>query len=412
MMNDFSIKVESLSKEYILGGAEPHFDSFRDMLMNMFKSPLNKYRVLQGQDKSLKRFNALDDINFEIAPGEIVGVIGHNGAGKSTLLKILSSITTPTKGQVKIKGRVASLLEVGTGFHPELTGRENIYLNGSILGMKLSEIKKYFDEIVEFAGVERFLDTPVKRYSSGMYVRLAFSVAAHLDTDVLLVDEVLSVGDQKFQAKCLGKLEDVSADGRTVIFISHNLSAVSTLCSRGIVLEQGRLLTDSNITDALSVYQESSNSAYQNKPLNESHPVVIKSVDVLADSHPSEKFLHSDSSALIDINIQSVKDLNDCLIEVGIYDQHNQRLVLLKSEQSNGGFSFHEGDNNIKVQIDKLPFVSGQYYLNVAVLRNKELLDVVERAHNFFIKNSELVISNLHENGPVSLEYSWHKKSI
>ena len=298
---------------------------------------------------------------------------------------------------------------MGTGFHPELTGRENIFLNGSILGMKQAQISKQFDEIVEFAGVERFLDTPVKRYSSGMYVRLAFSVAAHLDTDVLLVDEVLSVGDQKFQAKCLGKLEDVSADGRTVIFISHNLSAVSTLCSRGIVLEQGRLLTDSNITDALSVYQESSNSAYQNKPLNESHPVVIKSVDVLADSHPSEKFLHSDSSALIDINIQSVKDLNDCLIEVGIYDQHNQRLVLLKSEQSNSGFSFHEGSNNIKVEIDKLPFVNGQYYLNVAVLRHKELLDVVERAHNFFIRNSELVISNSHKNGPVSLEYSWHK---
>ena len=215
------IKATGLSKQYALGGAESRHDSFRDMLMGALSSPFRRFKRLSADAGDREKFWALKDLNFSVERGERVGVIGHNGAGKSTLLKVLSRITTPTEGEVRIHGRVASLLEVGTGFHPELTGRENIFLNGSILGMSRTDIQRRFDEIVEFAEVGKFVDTPVKRYSSGMYVRLAFSVAAHLDSDVLVVDEVLAVGDQRFQDKSLGKLDDLGEQGRTVLFVSE-----------------------------------------------------------------------------------------------------------------------------------------------------------------------------------------------
>lgn len=253
-MSEISIKAEGIGKEYVIGGAEQQYDSFRDLLGDIIKSPFQRFKTLSGNVEADRRFWALKDVDFEINAGDVVGVIGHNGAGKSTLLKLLSRITAPTTGRVSITGRVASLLEVGTGFHPELTGRENIYLNGSILGMRRTQIDQRFDEIVEFADITQFLDTPVKRYSSGMGVRLAFSVAAHLDSDVLLVDEVLAVGDQKFQQKCLGKLENVSSEGRTVLFVSHNLSSVSKLCSRSLVLDRGRVAFDGDVHEGISNY--------------------------------------------------------------------------------------------------------------------------------------------------------------
>ena len=239
-MNDHShgqaIIAQGIGKEYILGGAEQHHDTFRDLLRSMLTAPFQKFKKLSGNtDEDL--FWALKDIDFEIPVGQVTGVIGRNGAGKSTLLKILSRITTPTTGQVEIRGRVASLLEVGSGFHPELTGRENIYMNASILGMNRNEVHKKLDDIVQFAEVERFLDTPVKRYSSGMYVRLAFSVAAHVDPDVLLVDEVLAVGDAKFQQRCIGKLSEVGQQGRTVLFVSHNMGLIQELCSHALYLK-------------------------------------------------------------------------------------------------------------------------------------------------------------------------------
>ena len=252
-MSEISILAEGIGKEYVIGGAENHYDSFREMVTGALKSPFRKYKTLShGGD--LNRFWALQDIDFSVNQGDVIGVIGHNGAGKSTLLKVISRITAPTTGRIEIHGRVASLLEVGTGFHPELTGRENIYLNGSILGMSRRQINQKFDEIVEFADVTKFLDTPVKRYSSGMHVRLAFSVAAHLDTDVLLVDEVLAVGDQKFQQKCLGKLGDVSSDGRTVLFVSHNLASVAQLCSKALVLDKGKVVFNGDVLEGISVY--------------------------------------------------------------------------------------------------------------------------------------------------------------
>lgn len=246
-----AIKVEGLSKEYIVGHTHQAHTTFYDLLSTALKSPL---RAILGQTTKDDKFWALRDVNFEVQPGEVVGIIGRNGAGKSTLLKILSRITAPTKGRVEVCGRLASLLEVGTGFHPELSGRENIYLNGAILGMTRTEITRKFDAIVAFAEVEKFIDTPVKRYSSGMYVRLAFAVAAHLDADVLLVDEVLAVGDAEFQKKCLGMMSDVAREGRTVLFVSHNMTALRNLCSSGILLANGEVAASGEVGDVLRQY--------------------------------------------------------------------------------------------------------------------------------------------------------------
>src|SRR5665647_236733 len=241
------IKVENLSKSYIIRQqGQSNYVALRDVIAEKVKGTFNKTKNLVinkpvPKTNSKEDFWALDDINFEVQQGDRIGIIGRNGAGKSTLLKILSRITEPTSGRFSIKGRIASLLEVGTGFHPELTGRENIFLNGAILGMSKVEIKSKFDEIVAFAEVEKFLDTPVKRYSSGMYVRLAFAVAAHLEPEILIVDEVLAVGDAQFQKKCLGKMQDVTTQGRTILFVSHSMAAIRNLCNKTIYLDSGRV---------------------------------------------------------------------------------------------------------------------------------------------------------------------------
>lgn len=251
----FAIKASGIAKQYQLGGAEQHYESFQAMLRGVLTSPFKKIRSLSGQNSDENTlFWALKDIDFEIPVGQITGVIGRNGAGKSTLLKVLSRITAPTHGEVQIRGRVASLLEVGSGFHPELTGRENIYMNASILGMPKKEVDQKLDEIVAFAEVEKFLDTPVKRYSSGMYVRLAFSVAAHVDPDVLLVDEVLAVGDAKFQQRCIGRLSEVSQQGRTVLFVSHNMGLIQDLCTHSIYLKDGAVAQYGLTSDVLPEY--------------------------------------------------------------------------------------------------------------------------------------------------------------
>src|SRR4051794_37959089 len=260
MSADSIISVENLGKRYRLGATRSNerYMALRDVISEKAKSLVRGNRSKHdGRVSRTQEFWALKNVSFEVHRGEVVGIIGRNGAGKSTLLKILSRITEPTEGRIRIKGRVASLLEVGTGFHPELTGRENVYLNGAILGMRGAEIKRKFDEIVAFAEVEKFLDTPVKRYSSGMYVRLAFAIAAHLEPEILVVDEVLAVGDAAFQKKCMGKMHDVAGQGRTVLFVSHNMAAVSNLCQRGIVLNRGRVTFDGSAKEALQVYNTS-----------------------------------------------------------------------------------------------------------------------------------------------------------
>jgi lipopolysaccharide transport system ATP-binding protein len=258
-VTEYAIRVEHLSKRYRIGQRE-RYRSLRDSLVEAAAAPLRRVRSALGTagasapKGAQNTIWALRDASFDVEAGEVLGIIGHNGAGKSTLLKILSRITEPTEGRAQVQGRVGSLLEVGTGFHPELTGRENIYLNGAILGMKRAEIARRFDEMVAFAEVERFIDTPVKRFSSGMYLRLAFAVAAHLEPEILVVDEVLSVGDVEFQRKCLGKMEDVARRGRTVLFVSHQLAAVKSLCSRAIQIHQGRCLRDGEPTEVVNQY--------------------------------------------------------------------------------------------------------------------------------------------------------------
>lgn len=245
------IKVQNLSKRYSIGALREAPDTMREALVGVLRAPL---KAVRGRARDDSAMWALKDISFEVMPGEVVGVIGHNGAGKSTLFKILSRVTEPTSGRAELYGRVSSLLEVGTGFHPELTGRENVFLNGSILGMRRDEITRKFDEIVAFAEIEKFLDTPVKRYSSGMYTRLAFAVAAHLEPEILLVDEVLAVGDAAFQKKCLGKLSDVAGAGRTVLFISHNMTAVQSLCKRVVWLSKGVIAEEAEANTVVAKY--------------------------------------------------------------------------------------------------------------------------------------------------------------
>ena len=264
-MTDTAIRVDNLGKRYVLGrGQGPgRYRTLRDTLADAARTPWRRLRsrISAREPAAEDEFWALRDVSFEIKRGEVVGIIGRNGAGKSTLLKILSRITEPTTGSITLRGRVASLLEVGTGFHPELTGRENIYLNGAILGMHRSEIRAKFDEIVAFAEIDRFLDTPVKRYSSGMYVRLAFAVAAHLEPEILIVDEVLAVGDVEFQQKCLGKMQEVSrGEGRTVLFVSHNLGAVRSLCSTGILMRGGRLMRRAAASEVVGEYLASNDA--------------------------------------------------------------------------------------------------------------------------------------------------------
>lgn len=250
-MSEYSVEVNNIGKRYRIGAAPASYRTFRETLMETLSRPKNR---LHGKMTDENSFWALDDISFRVNQGEAVGIIGRNGAGKSTLLKVLSRITEPTKGEARIVGRVGSLLEVGTGFHPELTGRENIYLNGAILGMKRSLIDSKLDEVIAFSEVETFIDTPVKRYSSGMYLRLAFSVAAHLEPEILIVDEVLAVGDAEFQRKCLGKMSSVAGEGRTVLFVSHNMSAILRLTTRTLVLEKGKLALDAPSPEAVDYY--------------------------------------------------------------------------------------------------------------------------------------------------------------
>jgi len=245
------IRAEDLSKEYHLGGAHGSYSTLRESLMATVRAPFRQPAGGRVEDRSVW---ALKDVSFEVLPGEVLGIIGRNGAGKSTLLKILSRITEPTTGRARIRGRVGSLLEVGTGFHPELTGRENIFLNGAVLGMKHGEVAQKFDEIVAFAEVERFMDTPVKHYSTGMYMRLAFAVAAFVEPEILLIDEVLAVGDAEFQKKCLGKMGDVSKDGRTILFVTHNMTAVKSLCSRTMWLDGGRIVNAGETEEVISDY--------------------------------------------------------------------------------------------------------------------------------------------------------------
>jgi lipopolysaccharide transport system ATP-binding protein len=333
-MSETVIKAENLGKKYIIGHkGSAGYKTFREQMLqhahNFYsrtKKMFSGQQVLDGDE--VEEFWALKGLNFEIQKGDRVGIIGKNGAGKSTLLKVLSRITEPTTGKVNIKGRVASLLEVGTGFHPELTGRENIFLNGAIMGMSRAEIKRKFDEIVDFSGVEKFLDTPVKRYSSGMYVRLAFSVAAHLEPEILVVDEVLAVGDAEFQKKCLGKMQDVSnSEGRTVLFVSHNLMALSSLCNKGIYLKNGQVNSQGEIEDTLSQYTRDGSEMLKTEWAGVAGDEFVKIYNTRVFCSGSTEGFYTHKNIVIEIEGEVLKPVYGLIMGFWLYSQFDYQLA-------------------------------------------------------------------------------------
>ena len=372
--------------------------ALRDVLMQNARTLWNKTKdlatgkpIIQGD--TMEEVWALKDVSFEIRRGEAVGIIGRNGAGKSTLLKILSRITEPSTGRVTIKGRVASLLEVGTGFHPELTGRENIYLNGTILGMTREEIKRKFDEIVAFAEVEKYLDTPVKRYSSGMYVRLAFAVAAHLEPEILVVDEVLAVGDAQFQKKCLGKMGDVAKEGRTVLFVSHNMAAVDALCKQGVVLDQGNISFQGPAKDAISNYIGKQHSIMIADVDTSSHfsrltkyiPIIQRITLCSVDNSPRNTFVLGEP-IVFKVVLESEQALSRVIVGLHVYNFMGQRVVTFHTRDQLAGTLNVKGKVILSCLWDECNLMPGQYALVVglaSVVSGQE--DRIDPALNFTV---------------------------
>lgn len=412
-----AIKVEGLWKEYTIGGPQQGQQSFREMVVGALAAPFRKLARFQGNAAPQERFWALRDINFEIQPGEVVGIIGRNGAGKSTLLKILSRITEPSKGQVNIRGRVSSLLEVGTGFHPELTGRENVFLNGAILGMSRREIQGKFDEIVAFAEIEKFLDTPVKHYSSGMYVRLAFAVAAHLEPDILVVDEVLAVGDAQFQKKCLGKMGDVAKIGRAVLFVSHNLDAISSLCASGMLLKSGALVQRGPIGKVLTAYVGEAALAADGKIDFSEHPLRsphhqcwIKEVSLSVGGRTTSTAVAL-LPMIIEMKVVARRRLRSPKFAIAIEDHIGRRVFAVGNFMSPNWDAILERDSIIRCAIPRLRLGAGRYLLSVSLSSNADgLLDSVDGGMAFNVESF-----NCYGNGepyspaygPVLEESSW-----
>lgn len=390
-MNDMVINVRGLGKEFQIGSLQKRSDTLRDSIANTFNNLLRRNK--QASPK-MQPFWAVKDINFQVNRGEVLGIIGRNGAGKSTLLKLLSRITAPTEGEIRVLGRIGTLLEVGTGFHPELSGRENIYMNGAILGMSRREIDSKFDEIVAFSEIEKFIDTPVKRYSSGMYIRLAFAVAAHLEPEILLVDEVLAVGDVAFQRKCLGKMSDIAGAGRTIVFVSHNMAAIQQLCNRVLVLEGGNVIADTTTEKGLQVYL----SAFQ-KALDLDNLAEIERIP----SHFGQK-ARITRVQLTNSNQQSVDTLNygedfaieiECAVKepvegvsflVGIDSILGDRIVTLTSKEKHATFDAVNGQTiSGRLQVRDLLLNPGVYRLTVALFAVNVGIDVVRNVTAFTI---------------------------
>jgi lipopolysaccharide transport system ATP-binding protein len=427
-MSNIAIKVENLSKIYRLG--EIGTGSIGQDVDRWFKTKiLGKedpfLKIGESNDRATKGSSdivySLQDINFEINQGDAVGIIGRNGAGKSTLLKILSRVTTPTTGKINIKGRVASLLEVGTGFHPELTGRENIYLNGAILGMRKREIDRKLDEIIDFSGVERYIDTPVKRYSSGMYVRLAFAVAAHLESEILIVDEVLAVGDAEFQKKCLGKMGEVSkGDGRTVLFVSHNMHAIKKLCNNAMLLQNGKLVENSKTEIVIQNYLQNQTKHINNSKsweLNESpgdDKVKLLQATLINDNTclTSEKIIFEFKIQVLQDNIRFICG---CILtnveEIEVFHSHDVQSDLEQKEYSKGIYL-------VNCNIPGNLLNEGKYKLTIACFTNntqfihffEDVVDfeVIDSPHEFTLKGNYLDIFP----GIVRPELKWHTQLI
>jgi lipopolysaccharide transport system ATP-binding protein len=413
-MSQVAIKVENLSKIYKLGEIGTGTlsqDIERWIRVNLLKleDPFANIDTQQGSRKHKnEQVKILEDINFEINKGEAVGIIGKNGAGKSTLLKILSRITSPTTGRIKIYGRLASLLEVGTGFHPELTGRENIFLNGALLGMKKNEIMSKFDEIVEFSGIAKFIDTPVKRYSSGMYVRLAFAVAAHLESEILIVDEVLAVGDAEFQKKCLGKMQDITkGEGRTILFVSHNLAAVENFCEKSIFIEKGKLKMIGETNSIIQQYLTTVSSVgglKLSELTDRKGNQQLKFLDYWFEQDGI--YCETNLEAFVNLKIgieYEVKDyenIHNLQIDLGINDMYEQRISLLTTTISNERIP-NTNNNKIVFEINQFPIAPGSYNCTLFSTINGEITDWISNIMQFnvlekdYYKSGKIITNNV-----------------
>lgn len=384
------LKAENISKQYRLGnvgtGTLSHdLNRFWHRVLGK-EDPYLKIGAVNDRSSKTKTEYvwALRDINFEVQEGEVLGIIGKNGAGKSTLLKILSRVTSPTTGVIKTKGRIASLLEVGTGFHPELTGRENVYLNGAILGMTRAEINAKLEEIIDFSGCELYIDTPVKRYSSGMKVRLAFAVAAHLEPDILVVDEVLAVGDAEFQKKAIGKMQDISkGQGRTVLFVSHNMAAVKSLCTRAIVLENGTTVFCGRTEKAVGFYMKNYGEINNYKLSHYKKLGLIKNLQIYSDENINSVFI---LGGKLTLKIELREPLRYRRLDIGLYDSEEIKITNLSTSYSN---SLNKESLHYKCEIDNIIFAPGLYFLKIAVLNGKELIDFDEKNIIFEILSSD-----------------------
>jgi lipopolysaccharide transport system ATP-binding protein len=391
-VGDLAIRVEGLSKQYHIGGPQQTYHRLGDQLADTIMSPFRRAgKLLRGQATGAAELDetvwALKDVTFEVKRGEMVGIIGLNGAGKSTLLKILSEITAPTEGYADVYGRVGTLLEVGTGFHPELTGRENIYLNGAILGMKKAEIARKFDEIVAFAEIGQFLDTPVKHYSSGMYVRLAFAVAAHLEPEILLVDEVLAVGDLAFQRKCLGKMDDVIRQGRTVLFVSHSLGIIQNLCERGILLQNGMIAIDDTMSEAINAYlqtleQMSSVDLLERGDRRGQGKVRLVGLEITDDINGASSLLKIGGLARFVLHVNAI--LPDINCTVSFYDHIGQHITTFDSKVRSQDDVYGPKNSLMFVcELDELFLMPGRYRVDVALVGDNCVQDFVPAAAFF-----------------------------
>jgi lipopolysaccharide transport system ATP-binding protein len=391
----FAIQAENLSKSYRIGRQYEVPDTLVGALKGLASAPIRNFRKLRKLNTNIQSSAngssedilwALKDVSFEIEEGEVVGIIGRNGAGKSTLLKVLSRITEPTSGRGTIRGRVSSLLEVGTGFHPELTGRDNVYMNGTLLGMSKREIDQKFDEIVDFSGVERFLDTPTKRYSSGMRVRLAFAVAAHLEPEILIVDEVLAVGDANFQTKCMGKMREVATGGRTVVFVSHNLASVRALCKRGIVMQSGTVEFNGTIKEAVDCYIGSLQRGSKIEAADRTDRGGSGLARLMKVQVGNESTIATGSSVNFQFAYQSAIPNVQCMFS--IHDSRGESLMVFTSQPATDDDRIVDPDGKqFQCTIDEFPLLPGDYRLNVALFSADQTLDHLEGAIGFTVEN-------------------------
>jgi lipopolysaccharide transport system ATP-binding protein len=410
-MSDVAISIEGVGKQYVIGSRE----SYQSLRENVTRTVKGIFRREKRQPEN--KFWALRDVSLKIPPGQIVGLIGRNGAGKSTLLKILSRITAPTEGRIALSGRVGSLLEVGVGFHPELTGRENIFLNGAILGMRRAEIQAKFDEIVAFSEVERFLETPVKRYSSGMYVRLAFSVAAHLEPEILLVDEVLAVGDAAFQKKCMGKMGSVARQGRTIIFVSHNMVAMSALCERGVLFESGRLVTDTTATEAVDRYLLDVNtmadrSLAQRVDRNGSQLLKFTGFEMRNARGEAVPSVVSGQDVTLAFTYEGAEGarLSNVRVAVGIHGRFDESLFHLSNGTSADDFKLLPSRGVLTCRIPRMPLQPGNYSFNLFCTIGEDVADWIQNAGTVSVEGGDFFGTGRMpglEGGPFLVGHSW-----